>query len=71
MAADVSDRGGHDPMSRYAVGLDFGTASGRAVVVDVADGRDVAGATAEYPHGVIDETLPIDGPVVRLAPSTS
>ena len=29
-------------MTRYAVGIDFGTASGRAVLVDVADGRVVA-----------------------------
>jgi L-ribulokinase len=55
-------------MTRYAVGVDFGTASGRAVLVDVADGRVVAGATSDYPHGVIDETLPVDGSSVLLPP---
>jgi L-ribulokinase len=43
---------------RYAVGVDFGTESGRAVLVDVADGREVATAVYEYANGVIDERLP-------------
>jgi L-ribulokinase len=34
-------------MSKYAIGIDFGTESGRAVLVDVADGREVA--TAVHP----------------------
>jgi len=53
---------------RYAVGVDFGTESGRAVLVDVADGREVATATYEYSHGVIDEFLPLGERKVRLAP---
>ncbi|MFN2186209.1 MAG: FGGY family carbohydrate kinase, partial [Anaerolineae bacterium] len=43
---------------RYAIGLDFGTESGRAVLVDVADGREVATAIHAYGDGVIDEVLP-------------
>ena len=31
-------------MSKYAIGVDFGTESGRAVLIDVADGRQVATA---------------------------
>lgn len=46
-------------MTRYAIGVDFGTESGRAVLVDVADGRQVATAVSTYSHGVIDERLPL------------
>ncbi len=46
---------------KYAVGVDFGTESGRAVLVDVADGREVASAVYPYSHGVIDERLPVPG----------
>jgi L-ribulokinase len=45
-------------MAKYAIGVDFGTESGRAVLVDVADGREVATAVYPYSHGVIDERLP-------------
>jgi L-ribulokinase len=43
---------------RYAVGVDFGTESGRAVLVDVADGTELASAVHPYAHGVIDRRLP-------------
>jgi len=43
---------------KYTIGVDFGTESGRAVLVDVADGREVATAVHPYGDGVIDETLP-------------
>ena len=33
-----------DAVTRYAIGVDFGTESGRAVLVDVADGRQLATA---------------------------
>lgn len=45
-------------MARYALGLDFGTESGRALLVDVTDGREVATAVHNYPHGVVDDRLP-------------
>jgi len=45
-------------MARYALGVDFGTESARALLVDVANGREVATHVARYPHGVIDEALP-------------
>lgn len=43
------------------VGVDFGTLSGRAVVVRVADGAELGAATCDYPHGVVDRTLPTTG----------
>ncbi len=51
--------------AQYVVGVDFGTLSGRAVVVRVADGAELASATWTYRHGVLDRELP-DGTV--LAP---
>ncbi|HEY5156943.1 MAG TPA: ribulokinase [Anaerolineales bacterium] len=53
-------------MTKYAIGIDFGTESGRAVLVDVTDGREVATSVYTYSHGVIDETLPESD--VRLEP---
>jgi L-ribulokinase len=42
----------------YTIGIDYGTESGRALLVDVRDGREVATAVHKYPNGVIDERLP-------------
>ncbi len=55
-------------MTKYTIGVDFGTESGRAVLVDVADGREVATAVYPYSHGVIDEILPIPGEHIPLLP---
>jgi L-ribulokinase len=43
---------------RYVVGIDFGTLSGRALVVRVSDGAELGTAVHEYSHAVIDTTLP-------------
>ncbi len=53
---------------KYAIGIDFGTESGRAVLVDVADGREVATAVYPYANAVIDERLPLPGKQVVLEP---
>lgn len=54
-------------VDRYVVGIDFGTLSGRALVVRVADGHEMASAEHVYRHGVLTEALPGDSGV-RLPP---
>jgi L-ribulokinase len=54
--------------SRFAIGVDFGTESGRSVLVDVADGHELATAVYQYRNGVIDEYLPAPHDRVRLEP---
>jgi L-ribulokinase len=43
---------------KYAIGVDYGTESGRAVLVNVTTGEEVATAVHPYGDGVIDEHLP-------------
>ncbi len=43
---------------KAAVGVDFGTLSGRAVVISVADGRELGSAVHVYRHGVLTQSLP-------------
>ncbi len=45
-------------MERYALGLDYGTESARAVLVNVDTGEMRASAVHPYADGVIDATLP-------------
>jgi L-ribulokinase len=52
--------------NKYAIGVDFGTESGRAVLVEVAKGQEIATAVHQYAKGVIDERLPGSG--IRLEP---
>lgn len=51
-------------MSKYAIGVDFGTLSARAIVVDIETGRVSGSASMDYPHGVLDASLP-DGTPLR------
>ncbi|MGB8451492.1 MAG: ribulokinase [Anaerocolumna sp.] len=56
-------------MKKYTIGIDYGTLSGRAVLVDVENGEEICFSAVEYKHGVIDEYLP--GSTQRLAPETA
>ena len=50
----------------YTIGIDYGTESGRALLVRVSDGAEIATAVHAYGDGVIDERLP--GSEQRLPP---
>ncbi|MGZ8605971.1 MAG: ribulokinase [Actinomycetota bacterium] len=54
--------------TKYTVGVDFGTESGRAVLVDVATGEELATAVYPYANGVIDRHLPPPDDDVLLEP---
>jgi len=43
---------------KYAIGVDYGTESGRALLVDLSNGAEIATHVTPYPHNVIDEKLP-------------
>lgn len=43
---------------QYVVGLDYGTLSARAIVVDVTNGRILGEKSEAYPHGVLENALP-------------
>ena len=45
-------------MAKYVIGIDFGTLSGRCLLVDVNTGAAVGESVMDYPHAVIDESLP-------------
>ena len=45
-------------MKKYTIGVDFGTESGRVLLVDVQDGKEIATAVYSYANGVIDQNLP-------------
>ena len=45
-------------MSKYTIGLDFGTLDGRAVLVDVRTGEELATSVYSYPNGVIGKVHP-------------
>jgi L-ribulokinase len=45
----------------YALGVDFGTESGRALLLDLGTGAEVAVSEVAYAHGVIDRELPLGG----------
>lgn len=53
-------------MSKYVIGLDYGTLSGRAVIIDVSNGDELAEAVYDYSNAVIDEKLP--GTDIHLEP---
>ena len=56
-------------MSQYAIGLDYGTNSVRALIVNVANGRELASAVWEYAHGDHGVILSRDPNLARQHPA--
>ena len=50
-------------MKQYTVGIDFGTLSGRAVLMDAQTGAVLASSVYDYPHAVMAEALPCGTPL--------
>lgn len=50
-------------MALSVIGLDFGTLSVRALLLEAETGRELASRVAEYRHGVLDKTLPDGTPL--------
>jgi L-ribulokinase len=53
-----------DTSAQYVIGVDYGTLSGRAVVVRVSDGAELGTGTFDYPHAVMDATLAATGAIL-------
>ena len=56
-------------MAKYTIGLDYGTNSVRTVIVDVADGREVATDVWTYAHGRAGVILSNDPNLARQHPA--
>ncbi len=50
-------------MCKYTMGIDFGTLSGRAVIVNIETGEEMASAESAYAHAVMSEVLPCRKPL--------
>jgi L-ribulokinase len=46
------------PDDALVIGVDFGTLSGRAVVVRASDGEELGTGVVDYPHAVLERSLP-------------
>lgn len=57
-----------DPHNALVVGVDYGTLSGRAVVVRVRDGAELGSAVHPYAHAVMETELTAGPTRSRLAP---
>lgn len=45
-------------MAKYSIGIDYGSESGRALLLNLTTGEEVTSAVLEYPHVVMSEELP-------------
>lgn len=55
-------------MKQYTIGIDFGSLSGRTVLMDAESGEICCSSVYEYPHAIMTEQLP-DG--TKLPPDTA
>ena len=53
-------------MKRYVIGIDYGTLSARAVLVEISSGKEIAEEVYVYPHAVMDTALPSGKPLPPL-----
>lgn len=56
-------------MTRYALGIDYGTSSCRSLLIDLADGEEVVTAVYAYPHGVDGVVVSADPDFARQHPA--
>ena len=56
-------------MARYTIGLDYGTNTVRALLVDAADGREIATSVWPYAHGTQGVILANDPNLARQHPA--
>lgn len=52
-------------MNEYIIGLDYGSASARGVLLDIATGQEVASHVHDYRHGTLTNSLPDGTPLPR------
>ena len=45
-------------MGKYSIGVDYGSLSARAVIIDINSGEEIATSIYEYPHGIMETSLP-------------
>lgn len=45
-------------MSKYSVGVDFGSLSVRAILINIDTGEEIANSVYEYPHAIMESALP-------------
>lgn len=50
-------------MAKYTIGIDYGTESARALLLNLDTAEEVATSAMNYPHGVMDEKLPNGTPL--------
>jgi L-ribulokinase len=50
-------------MSKYAIGIDYGTLSARALLINVQTGEELEQSVFDYPHGVMEIALPGGAPL--------
>ena len=55
--------------NKYTIGLDYGTNSVRTLIVNVANGREVASAVWDYEHGTQGVILSRDPNLARQNPA--